>query len=507
MSGDASPPQGPDLAGGIPLAALEDGQPFLGRFGEAPVMLVRRGAEIFAIGATCSHYGGPLAEGLLVGDTVRCPWHHACFSLRSGRTLRAPALRDVPAWKTTIRYGRVYLAERVVPPPVADPPTASPASIVVVGAGAAGSAAVEALRSGGYQGPLALVDPDPEAPYDRPNLSKDFLAGSAPAEWLPLFDAHHYSDLGVDRLEARVEAIQPMERSVQLDDGRSLSWEALLLATGATPVRPALPGVGLPHVHVLRSLSDCRSIVARAESKPRVVIIGTGFIGLEAAAALRSRGLAVSVIGRDAIPFARVLGPELGGALLAQHRSHGVAFHLQRTVKMITPSSVQLDDGTELPADLVLVAVGVRPELRLAEDAGLAVDNGIVVDRFLATSVPGIWAAGDSARYPDPLTGDPVRIEHWAVAQRQGQVAAANMLGGRRAMSTPPFFWTHQFDLVVSYVGHAASWDDLAVDGDIRAGSATVRYSSGGQLRAVATIGRDRASLEAEVALEKAAGE
>lgn len=496
-------PTGPDLTHGIPLSHLRDGHPLAARLGDDPVLLLRRGAEVLAIGGACSHYGGPLSEGLITGDTVRCPWHHACFSLRTGSALRAPALRDVPAWTTRIRDGRVFLDARVsVKAP--SPGGSFPASIVVVGAGAAGSAAVEALRRNGYAGPLALVDPDQDAPYDRPNLSKDFLAGTAPAEWIPLFEPGHYERLGVERLVTRVTAIHPAQRTVSLEDGRTRTWDALLLATGAAPRRLLANGTDLP-VHVLRSLADCRAIINRARSARCVVVIGSGFLGLEAAAALRQRGLEVTVIGREPVPLARVLGQEIGRALLAAHERQGVAFQLGRTVDHIGAGTIGLDDGTRVPADLVLAAIGVQPEVQLAEAAGLATEDGIVVDRFLRTATPGIWAAGDVARFPDPLSGQHVRIEHWALAQRHGQVAAANMLGKATPFLGPAFFWTRQHDVTVHYVGHAPSWDSLDVEGAVDRNDATLRYRWGDQLRAVATLGRDRESLEAEVRLEHAA--
>lgn len=499
--------QGPDLGSGVPLAGLIEGRPFPGHVGEEGVILVRRGDEVLAVGATCTHYGGPLAEGLVVGDTVRCPWHHACFSLRTGEALGAPALNPVPRWRVEVRDGVAYVREKEEAGPLDALGRRSdgPESVVIVGAGAAGSAAAEMLRREGYAGPIALVDPDPDAPYDRPNLSKDYLAGDAPEEWIPLRPDGFFPEHGIDRIRVAVSSIDVGGQAVALADGRSLPFGALLLATGATPVRPDLPGADLPHVHLLRSLGDSRAIIAAAESSERAVVLGASFIGMEVAASLRFRGLAVTVVAPDAVPFERTLGKEIGSLLRARHEAHGVEFRLGRTAAEIGPGSVRLDDGSELPADLVVVGVGVRPDTRLAEKAGLTLDDGVLVDEFLETSTPGIFAAGDIARYPDPYGGERIRVEHWVAAQRQGQAAARNVLGRRRPFTDPPFFWTRQWEVGISYLGHAGKWDEVRVEGDLAGGDASVRYLKGGRVRALATLGRDLESLRAEAALESAA--
>jgi NADPH-dependent 2,4-dienoyl-CoA reductase/sulfur reductase-like enzyme len=348
-----------------------------------------------------------------------------------------------------------------------------------------------------------MVDPDADAPYDRPNLSKDYLAGSAPEDWIPLRPAGFYGDHGIERVVARVTAIDGARRTVALSDGRSLDYGALLLATGAAPIRLPIPGADRPHVHLLRSLADCRRLIASVESAGRVVIAGASFIGMEAAASLRARGLEVTVVAPDEVPFARTLGTELGGYLRSLHEEHGVRFALGRTLAEIRQSDVVLDDGTAIGADVVLLGVGVRPVVDLAKAAGLGADDGVPVDAFLETRVPGIYAAGDIARFPDARTGEAIRVEHWVVAQRLGQTAARNILGRREAFDFAPFFWTQQYDVRVSYVGHAAQWDRVEVSGEPAARDVAIAYARGGAVLAVATIGRDRESLRAEVALER----
>ncbi|HXO19391.1 MAG TPA: FAD-dependent oxidoreductase [Thermoanaerobaculia bacterium] len=498
---------GPDLTEGVALAEIAEGSLLLGHAGGEPVLLARRGDEVFAVGATCSHYGGPLAEGLLVEDTVRCPWHHACFSLRTGAALRAPALNPVACYRVERRGDRVVVAEKLTAAAAA-PLAGGPSAVVIVGAGAAGNAAAETLRKEGYRGPITVIGGDPEAPYDRPNLSKDYLAGNAPEEWIPLHPRELYGELGIDlRLATRVTAIDAANKTVTLEDGRSLPYGALLLATGADPIHLPLPGGDLPHVHYLRTLADSRAIVAAAASAKHAVVLGASFIGLEVAASLRARKIEVTVVAPDALPLGKVMGREIGEYVRAYHEEHGVVFRLEDTAVSIEPETVKLKSGGELAADLVVIGVGVRPNVALAEAAGLQVDQGVLVDEHLQTSAPGIFAAGDIARWPDPWSGQRIRVEHWVVAERQGQTAARNMLGRRQRFDAAPFFWSQHYDVQISYVGHGQGSDETAVAGSLAGKDATVTFRSGGRITAVATIFRDRQSLEAERAMERGDGD
>jgi NADPH-dependent 2,4-dienoyl-CoA reductase/sulfur reductase-like enzyme/nitrite reductase/ring-hydroxylating ferredoxin subunit len=474
------------------------------------VLLARRGDDYFAIGAECSHYHGPLAEGLMVGDTVRCPWHHACFSLRTGEALRAPALGPVACWATEVRAGKVVVLGKVVPKPAARAalPTAAapPQKIVIVGGGAAGFAAAEMLRRQRYQGSIVMLSDDDAPPVDRPNLSKDYLAGSAPEEWVPLREEGFYAEQAIDlRLKASVTGLNVRVRELELGDGSSLAYDRLLLATGAEPVRLPIPGSSLPHVHTLRTLADSRAIIAQAATARSAVVMGASFIGLEVAAALRTRGIEVHVVAPEKRPMERVLGPQLGDFVRQLHEQHGVIFHLGDTARAIDARQVTLNSGGSITADLVVVGVGVRPRVALAEKAGLTLDRGVMVDACLQTSVPGIYAAGDIARWPDPHSGEAIRVEHWVVAQRQGQTAALNMLGAQERFDAVPFFWSQHYDVPINYVGHAESWDDIAIDGDIAGRDCTLRYMRQGRVLAVASIYRDAESLAAEARMERAA--
>jgi NADPH-dependent 2,4-dienoyl-CoA reductase/sulfur reductase-like enzyme/nitrite reductase/ring-hydroxylating ferredoxin subunit len=510
MSSEAAPLAGPDLrTDGYAATDLADGEMVLGHAGGEPVVLARHGDEVFAFAAACTHYSGPLAEGLLVGDTVRCPLHHACFSLRTGEALRAPALNPIACWDVERRGGRWHvMAKRPDRDPLAPagpaPRGASvPKSVVIIGAGAAGSAAAEMLRREGFPGPVTIVDGEPDSPYDRPNLSKDFLAGTAQAEWIPLRPPGFYEEHKIDVVRARVASIDVGRSEVVLEGNRRIEYGALLLATGAEPVHLDIPGHDQPHVFTLRSWADSRAIIAAAEGKRRAVVIGASFIGLEVAGSLRQRGLEVRVIAPESAPLERVLGPQLGAYVRTLHEGHGVEFHLQAKPARIEAASVTLDSGTSLPADLVVIGVGVRPRTDLATQAGLALDRGITVNEFLETSVPRIYAAGDIARWPDAHTGARIRVEHWVVAQRQGQTAARNILGKRERFDAVPYFWSQHYDIAIRYSGHAEQWDRIDVSGTPGKGPASVAYRAKGRTLAVASIEADHINLQAEAALER----
>lgn len=499
---------GPDFAQGIPSGQLPDGQMLAGRVGDVPALLVRRGDEYFAVGATCTHYGGPLTKGLVSGDTVRCPWHHACFSLRSGEALHAPAFSPLPRWKVEQRDGKVFAGERMEPakPDRMAAVTGMPERIVIVGGGAAGFAAAEKLRQEGYEGSITMVSGEDRPPVDRTILSKGYLAGQAPDEWLPLRPDNFYADNCITlRLGAHATAVDVKAREVVLADGAKIPYDRLLLATGAEPVRLSIPGADLPHVCTLRSLADCRAIIERAKTAKRAVVLGASFIGLEVAAALRERGLEVHVVAPDRRPMERILGAELGDFVRTLHEQHGVIFHLGETPAVIDEKCVHLSGGGALDADLVVAGIGVRPRTALAESAGLALDRGVAVNDYLETSEPGIFAAGDIARWPDPHSGEKIRIEHWVVAERQGQAAALNMLGRKQRFDAVPFFWSRHYNVPIDYVGHADSWDRLTVDGDIAAKDCLLRYERHGRPLAVASIHRDVDSLQAELAMEQTA--
>jgi 3-phenylpropionate/trans-cinnamate dioxygenase ferredoxin reductase subunit len=512
----AERPEGPDFAAGIASDLVAEGGLLAGRVGDEGVLLARVHGRCYAVGAKCTHYGGPLAEGLVVGETIRCPWHHTAFNLGTAEVDRPPALDDLSCWEVEERGGRIRVTGRAAARVGAKPEArgsragaSSPESVVIIGAGAAGVVAADTLRREGYQGRITIVDADRDAPVDRPNLSKDYLAGSAPEEWVSLRPADYFRDHGIDaRVGRRAAALDVRNHRVQLDDGSELRFDALLLATGASPVQLSIPTSDRLPLRTLRSLADSRTIIAdaaRAGHGGRAVVIGASFIGLEVAASLRARNLEVHVVAPEARPLERVLGTDLSSLVQHVHEEHGVVFHLGSKPVSVEGNEVLLDTGERLPAQVAVVGIGVRPNADLATRAELAVDRGVLVNEYLETQATGVFAAGDVARWPDGRTGAPLRIEHWVVAERQGQAAARNILGGREPFTAIPFFWSAHYDLTINYAGHAESWDTIEIDGSLDARDAAVSFRADGRTLAVATVGRDRALLEAEVAMEQEA--
>lgn len=500
--------KGPDLAAGVSVSTIPEGGILLGHAQGQAVLLSRRGKEIFAIGATCTHYSGPLGEGLIVGETVRCPWHHACFNLRTGEALRAPALSPVSRWEIERRGDTVVVTKEIKVKDGSTPMEpfstlpADVSRVLIVGAGVAGNAAAEMLRRRGFTGTISMIGADPAGPYDRPNLSKDYLAGTAQEDWLPLHSASFYKRHEIELLTStRVKSIDVAARKATLENGETRDYDRLLLCTGAEPIALKVPGVEQKHVFYLRTLADSHAIIAAAATAKRAVVVGASFIGLEVAASLRTRGLDVTVVAPDAVPFLKVFGEQLGTHLKSLHEQHGVKFALQKSATAIGEADVTLDDGTKLPADIVVIGIGVRPTLDLAKQMGLTVDNGVIVDEYLESSAAGIYAAGDIASFPY-RTGDRIRVEHFVVAERQGQFAAQNILGARKKYEDIPFFWTAQFGTEIRYVGHGTKPEEIIVNGDIGKGDAIIAYKEKGKAVAFASLSRDLACLMAERALE-----
>ncbi len=497
-----------DLKAGVKFSELAENKPLLSHYDGEPVILVRQGDQVFATGAVCTHYSGPLAEGLVVGETIRCPWHHARFDLRTGEAVGAPALNPVSCFHV-LRDGDIVTLGEKKSADFRVPCKLNPSSVVIVGAGAAGAACADMLRAKGYSRPITLAGDEEPGPVDRPNLSKDYLAGTASEDWIPLRTREYYESIHVDLITGDPAIrISPADHKVSLRSGRTLSYGALLLATGAEPRSLPIEGANLPHVYKLRTLADSNAIIARAQQARKCVVIGCGFIGLEVAASLRNRGLEVSVIAQDAIPLGKILGPELGGFIQRLHEQHGVRFLMNATPRAIHTDRVELSDGHSVEADLVILGVGVSPRTALAEAAGIKTNDGVIVDETLRTSAANVFAAGDMARYPEPVSGEPARIEHWVVAERQGQAVARSMLGIGGAYRDTPFFWSQHYDVAIAYVGHAASWgasemDTCEVKGDLEKHDACAIYRHGGKVVAVATIGRDLVSLRVEAAMEQ----
>jgi len=497
--GDPASLTGPDLTQGVAVDSIPTGRPQLGHAVGQAVILVRDKGQLFALGATCTHYSGNLGDGICGDGAVRCPLHHGCFDLRTG-IARGPPLEPIATYELTRDGNRVTVtAERPRPRPA---PRAGPASVAIVGLGPAGTAAAETLRQTGWGGTLTLIGAEPTDPVDRPNLSKDYLAGTAPEEWLTLRGQDFLSGLGEPIPDDRVVTLDAPTRTLTLASGRRIGAEAILLATGSEPLRLPIPGADLPHVFTLRSKPDAQAIIARLGGTKKAVVIGASFIGLEVAASLRTRGIDVTVVAPEKLPLARIVGDEAGRFVLGLHEEKGVRFRLGRTPARVLSDRVELDDGSAVDGDLVVMGVGVRPRVTLAEAAGLQTNRGIVVDRSFQTSAKGIYACGDVARYPDPRSGTLIRIEHWAAAQRQGRAAALQILSIPGEFRDVPFFWSQHYDVTLKYLGHVETWDTIEVKGSLEKHDAQLAYRVGGRVMALVTVGRDRLSLEAEAAME-----
>jgi apoptosis-inducing factor 3 len=482
---------------------VPDGGILAGVVGEDRVFVWRDGISLKAYSANCPHLGAPLNEGIVIGATIRCPWHHACFDLATNEAIAAPAFDALLEYPVTLDDNRFS-----VKPASAQTPRhvgqgeASLGTVAIVGGGAAGFAAADVIRKLGWRGAVSVFSEEGDQPYDRTLLTKDYLEGAFGNDRLPIA-RHSLADLGVDFVGgARVEQIEPGKKRLRLGNGDERPYTKLLLATGAAPRRLDVPGGDLPHVMVLRSLRDCERVLAKVTSGARVAVVGGSFIAMEAAASLLARKISVDVIAPEEHPLEKVFGRELSDLIVEAHVKAGVRLHLGSKVGRIEGKKVLLQGGEQIDADIMVVGIGVEPRLELAEAAGLALDRGVLVNSRLQTSDPDIFAAGDIARWPNPHTGESIRVEHWVVAERHGQAAAANMLGSEQPFMMVPFFWTKHFDLSIRYVGHAEKWDETLVEGDLANRDGLVRFRRAGRDLAVATVERDKECLRGETAME-----
>ena len=460
-----------------------------------PVLLVREGDAVHAVGGTCPHAGAPLAEGVLHGGRVVCPWHKAVFCVRTGAVLDPPAVDPLPRFDVRLDGGRVLLRKAPAPSSPEPETPEDPRCFVIVGGGGAGAVAAQTLREVGFAGRILLLDRENRVPYDRTVLSKYALSGESGAEKSPLQPQSFYRRQRIERRTAEVTGLDVTARRLTCADGAVISYDAALLATGSAPVRPDLPGVGLGQVFMLRSRADADAILTQAERSLRAVVLGAGFIGMEVAASLRERGLDVTVVGQEAEPFEKQLGPEIGRAVRGLHEARGVAFRLSATVAGLEGErdvrAVRLNSGETLAADLVVIGFGARPLLGYLDGQARDQNGGVPVDAGLKVA-EGLYAAGDIASFPLYGSGERVRVEHWRVAEQHGRIAASNMAGHPARYDAPPVFWTIQYRKRLDYIGHAAVWDDIVVHGDLGEPRFLAYLVKDGIVAAAAALGLDR---------------
>ena len=481
------------------LAPAPSMQPF--EIGETKGLLVRLPDGLYAVDGLCPHAKAPLHEGALCGRRLVCPWHQSVFDVSSGALLDPPSLDGLASYPVRIAGGDVFVTLSAPTPPAPPFVPRGRRTVLIVGAGAAGQVAAETLRQEGFDGRIVLVGPQPEPPYDRTNLSKHFLSGKAQREDLPLRPAPGFFDrIGVKRKVATVTRLAAREKNATLSDGETLGYDAAILATGGMPRPLDVPGSDHPRVRLLRTVADAERIIALAPGKgSRAVAVGASFIGMEAVSSLAQRGVEVTVLASDDVPFERQLGREVGASIRRLHEQHGVQFLPRAKVARFEDAPgelrVILTSGESIVADVAIVGVGVRPAADFVEGIQRADDGGIVVDESLHAG-HGLYAVGDIANFPLPTTGERVRIEHWRVAQQHGALAARNVARpeSRQTLHDSgfvPFFWTYHFEQRMNHVGFAREWDEIIFDGDPAAPPFIVYYLHQGRTIAAAGTHRD----------------
>ena len=487
---------------------LRDGEMKEVAAGDTRVLLARAGDRFHAVSATCPHYGAPLAEGVLCGTRLVCPWHHAAFNIVNGDLEEPPALDALACFDVRVDSERVLVSvpdeapDRRTPTMVQPDALADSRQFVIIGAGAAGYAAAQTLREEGFRGNVVMITREDRGPYDRPNLSKDYLHGHAEPEWMPLRSEEFFKEHGIKLvLNKEVTRVDARSKTITFEGGETMEYDSLLVATGGAPVRLNIAGSDLKNVCMLRSFSDADSIIETAGRSRRAVVVGASFIGMEAAYSLRERGLEVTVVAPSQEPFEATLGAEIGALFRRVHETHGVHFKLGSIVYRFEGShnveAVVLDNGERIETDMVVVGVGVRPVTHFLEGVELDEAGAVVVDSRMSAA-DGIYAAGDIVNFVDRRTKRRARIEHWRTAQQHGRIAARNMVGHDSVFDGVPFFWTRQFDVALLYVGRATSWDKIIYRGDVSSQDFLAFYVKNGRVLAVAGINRDREMAAAE---------
>ncbi|MBW4434810.1 MAG: FAD-dependent oxidoreductase [Pelatocladus maniniholoensis HA4357-MV3] len=470
--------------------------------GETEILLSRIDGKFYAVGAHCTHYGAPLAKGVLSGHNIVCPWHNACFDLMSGDQLQPPGLDSLAHYEARIEGENVIVSVPEQTTGLRSPtmaqfnPNVDGRTFVILGAGTAGIHAAEALRVAGYQGRIVMITQEDKLPYDRTKLSKAYLSGKASPEEMPLRSPDFFKEHTIEvLLNKQVKQVQTTAKAIAFTDGDSLTYDALLVATGGKPRQLDIPGADLPNIFTLRSFDDANRILTAIKQKGQAVVIGSSFIGMETAAGLTQQGLQVTVVSPDSVPFEKNFGEQIGKLFQQVHEENGVSFKLRRKAVEFAGNgkveAVILDNGDRLQANIVIVGIGVQPATDFLEGVNLhSKDRSVVVDEYLCAA-DNVYAAGDIARYPDWRTSESIRVEHWRVAAQQGRIAAHNMAGKAVKFRGLPFFWTMQFKFSLRYIGHAQSWDEIVVDGDLQQQKFIAFYIKNNQVLAVATSHRD----------------
>ena len=464
---------------------------------DTAILLSRVDGKYYAMQGHCSHYGASLAQGALYGTRVICPWHHACFDVTSGRHQEAPGLDSLPTYEVTIEGDKVMISLPTNPNETVAPPMVTAATsdehTVIVGGGPAAVQAAQALREADYPGKITMITPEDQPPYDRTALSKKYLQDGAEWEDLFLRPDSFYQKYDIQLLTGqKVSQLDAASKTILLADGSTLEYDQAILCTGSQPKSLPVPGADLPNVYPLRTLHDGKALKEAAQQANEVVIVGASFIGMECAASLQKLGCQVTVVSPEQYPFADKWGERIGKMIRALHEAEGVTFvggcRVERIEGDARAQSVTVDTGASLPADLVLVGIGVQPVTDFVVGLPRADDGGIIVDQQLHAG-EDVYAAGDIAQFP--YRGQPVRIEHWRLASQQGKTAAQVIAGQDTTFDKVPFFWTAQQGKNIRYVGFVKDYDEIIYQGEVEEQDFMAFYVKDSQVCAVLGMNRD----------------
>ncbi|MGB3800136.1 MAG: FAD-dependent oxidoreductase [Lewinella sp.] len=488
----------------LSLSQLPDGHLHKVKVGDYDVLLANLKGEIYAVENKCSHYQLPLDGGSLCEHRLRCPFHHACFDIRTGEQLEAPGMDGLPRFEVTIQDDQIHVSDQPVekngPEGLMGNQSVKEGgtdhyTYAVVGGGTAAAYGVEAIRAHDPEGSILMLGEEELPPYDRTKVSKAFMQGDDSVYKLPLRDAAFYNKIGVEfRAGAQVKSLDLKTKKLTLSDGQQISYDRVLLASGAKPRQLNIPGSDLEGVCSVRDAKDALIARSKADKQADVVIIGGSFIGLETAMSLGKRGANITVVTPEEVLFEKVFGKQVGLFVRDLHDKAGVTFELESKVTEIKgrdgqATGVVLDSGKELPADLVVVGIGVQPATDYIEGIAFRDDHSLTVDGHLAVHGDGAWAAGDIATYPD--REGMVRIEHWKVAGQQGRIAGRNMAGQSEPYTMVPYFWTNQQGTNLRYVGHGTDFDDIIYDGTPGEGPFLAFYVKDKHVQACLGVKRD----------------
>ncbi|WP_310486359.1 FAD-dependent oxidoreductase [Chamaesiphon sp. VAR_69_metabat_338] len=481
---------------------LQDGQKRQVTVGDTDILLIRRDETIYAIGAYCTHNRAPLEQGVLHGDCIVCPWHNAYFDITTGDLHQPPGLDSLDRYPVRIDGDDIIVtvpesaSGHRVPDMAQFDPERDNRTFVILGAGAAGTHAAETLRVAGYQGRIVMITREDKLPYDRTTLSKNYFTGKLKADQILMRSADFYQQHNIElRLNCVVTNVDIKTKTIVLATNETLTYNSLLIATGTQPRHLAVPGAAFPNIFTLRSFNDSDRILAAAAHARQAVVIGSSFIGMEVAAGLTQRGIKVTVVSPDSLPFEQILGTQIGELFYKVHAENGVTFKMGRKVTQIegesTAQTVILNNGDRLAADLVVVGIGVQPVTDFITGIELnPQDRSIPVDEYLCAA-ENVYAAGDIARFPDWRTAASMRVEHWRIAAQHGRIAAFNMAGQPTAFRGVPVFWSMQYQFPIRYVGHATEWDEVIIDGSLDDRQFIAFYIKDNRVLAAASSKRD----------------